>query len=377
MKKTLIALAAAAAATGSFAQVTLTGNLDVAYANISGTLARANGSTFSTQKGNATTSAIFISATEDVGGGMKAMAFFEIDPRSAVDDGYALTHSSTQTATTNGATIATTATGWKTGQMYVGLSGGFGTIKLGAPNSPSLDVNGATSPLGTATGSGYTNNGGANTGWTSAATTRTTRSVKYESPTIGGFSFAASYAPGNDQTAPTSGSSALSILNNRAVTEVNLKYSNGPLNVVVANYSQAAQTNATGWYANATHPSGGLPATSSTLIGANYTMGNITVYGGSISGTSNAVTSVANTVSAFRGAVKANFGKVDVMAQYTEVKSNTGTSNADVINKTTGLGLDYSLSKTAVAYARFEQYDSGASSANQMNISSVGIRKSF
>jgi len=377
MKKTMIALAAAAAATGSFAQVTLTGNLDIAYANITGTLANAKGSTFSTQKGNATTSAIFISATEDVGAGMKAMAFFEIDPRSAVDDGYALTHSNDQTATSNAATIATTATGWNTGKMYVGLSGAFGAIKLGEPNSPSLDVNGVSSPLGTATGSGFTNNGASSTGWSAASTVRTTRSVKYESPTVGGFTLSASYAPGNDQAATTSGTAALSILNNRAVTEVGLKYSNGPLNVAVANYALAAQTNPTGWYTNSSMPSAGAAATSSTLIGANYTMGNITVYGASITGNTNATTSVANTVSAFRGAVKASFGKVDVMAQYTEVKSNTAASNADVINKTTGLGIDYSLSKTAVAYARFEQYDSGASSANQMNISSVGIRKSF
>jgi len=371
MKKTVIALAAAAA-TGAFAQVTLSGNLDVAGISVTGTLAGANGTSFSSTTGTSSTSTIKITAVEDLGGGMKATAQYEIDPRSAFNDKFGITHSPDQgSSESTTATVASTLTGFATHEMFVGLSGGFGNVQLGAPNAPSLNINGTSSPLGTGVGSGYTNNGAANTGWISMMQTRYTRSIKYTSPTINGFSLQVAYAPGNDQTANTGYTTALSIQNGRAVTDAALLYSAGNLNLAVANLSQAAQTNATGWYALPS--SAGLPhaATSSTAIAANYKFGNVTVYGASMNGNDVVGTTTARTASAMRGAVKVELGNVDLMAQYTEVKSNT------TIQKTTGLRADYKFSKTAAAYVAFEQYDSGASSANQMNISAIGLRKSF
>lgn len=373
MKKTLVALAAVAA-TASFAQssVVLSGNFDVAGSSSTGTLARAQGTTFSTLMGTSSTTSLKITATEDLGGGMKAMAMYELDPRSLINDSTALTLTGdTATSAAASSSVRSTLTGLSRHEAYVGLSGGFGTIKLGAANSPSLDVNGASSPLGTGIGSAYTANGGTNTNWSSMMNTRYSRSFKYESPVINGFQFSAQYAPGNDQTNSTT-STPLSIPNNRQGTEIGLKYSVGNLNLAYANVAQAAQTNATGWYV--VGAAGPYAATNTNALGANYQMSNITVYAGVMNGNLLAATTIANTASAMRGAIKANFGNVDVMAQYTEVTANTGTSNANVTQKTTGARIDYNLSKTAAAYIGYEAYDSGASSANQQNLTSIGLR---
>jgi len=373
MKKTLIALAAAAA-TGAFAQssVTLTGHLDVAGISNTGTISNAqlNGTSFSSSWGTSSTSNIKITATEDLGGGMKATVQYEIDPRSAFNDKFAVAHASQGNAGSSGTSyVSSTLTGFATHEMFIGLSGGFGNIQLGAPNSPSLGVNGVSSPLGTGIGSGYTNLGVANSGWTNFVQTRQTRQVKYTSPTVSGFSLSAAYAPGNDQTASTGSTTALGIPNGRAVTDVAVNYSAGNLNVAVSNVSLAAQTNATGYYALASSSFPGA-ATSATAWGANYKFGNITGYVGGASGTSAAGGATAVAVSGGRAAVKANMGNVDLIAQYTEVKS--GSNNA---TKTTGLRADYNLSKTAAVYIGSEQYDSGSNTAN--NVTSVGLRKSF
>ena len=103
MKKTLIAIAAVALASSAFAQsaVTLSGKFGYAYESNKIDGAKANG--FGTTDGNVT-----FSATEDLGGGLKASASMDVKVRgrgaSSVDG--------------RDATIA--------------LSGGFGTVLVGA-----------------------------------------------------------------------------------------------------------------------------------------------------------------------------------------------------------------------------------------------------
>jgi len=251
MKKTLVAMAAIAA-TASFAQssVVLSGNLDGAYVSRTGTVARQAGTTFTTGVGTSSTTSIKLTATEDLGAGMKAVAMYELDPRSLIDDSYAVNltpNASGSTTTGNTAIVAATVTGLGRHEAYVGLSGGFGQIQLGAPNAPSLDVNGASSPLGTGIGSGYTAYGTSGTNWNSALNTRYSRSAKWISPTMNGFTLSVSYAPGNDQS-NTAVSSNLGVPNARQATDVGIKYSNGPLNVAYAYVTQGSQTNHTGWF---------------------------------------------------------------------------------------------------------------------------------
>ena len=131
MKKSLIALAALAA-TASFAQstVTLSGNLDFAVGNVSG---NSKGTTVSTRDVTSSTSVIRITAVEDLGGGMKATVLYGLDPRHLSND--------------NGAAASNT---FGRDELFVGVSGGFGNIRLGSPNSIGVTTFLTASPLGLA-----------------------------------------------------------------------------------------------------------------------------------------------------------------------------------------------------------------------------------
>jgi predicted porin len=386
--------------------VTLSGLLDFAGANVGGTQNIAKGSTVSTNIGTSATSVIRIDAVEDLGGGMKASVRYALDPRTFANDNLVVTNNtgasgaSTTAAApayTAGATgsLANTTTGMARDEAYISLSGGFGDVKLGSPNSIGLTSFLGASPLGTGVGSGY---GLAGT----FSNIRYNRSVRYDTPDMAGFSASVLYAPGNDQAtvAPlllTSGSStALTIPNARKTTEIGLRYANGPLTVSYVNISQAAQTNKTGWYSgaysNAAAPADEPAKTSANIINASYNFGSTTLYAGWNDGDRLApvfaTDGAAVKSKGYRVAIKQNIGAIDLMAQYTEQKSLTPIAQAanagEVTAKVTGLRADYNLSKTAAVYVGYESWDTGAaytttfaSASGKRNITSLGLRKSF
>ena len=269
MKKTLIALAALAA-TASFAQssVTLSGNLDFGAMSVSGTQAGIKGSTIATSGGaTSSTSVIRIIAVEDLGGGMKATANYALDPRSLANDATANTLNSATAPTAN------TNTGLSRDELFVGLSGSFGNIRLGAPNSIGLNAWQPSSSLGTGIGSGYTGRGAATTMTNSFVQTRYSRSVRYDSPVMGGFQVAVLYAAGNDE--PANGITALNIINARQATEFGLRYDNGPLTVAYASVQQGGgQVNKVGWYSGAN--AAVLQKTAANVLSASFKMGDTT-----------------------------------------------------------------------------------------------------
>ena len=110
MKKTLIALAAVAATSASFAQstVTLSGTVDV------GIEKRFSGDATRMTPNRNGTSNWTLSGAEDLGGGLKAV--FQVSTSFNSDTG---TVSSTDGLGNNG--------------MFVGLTGGFGTLRAGRP----------------------------------------------------------------------------------------------------------------------------------------------------------------------------------------------------------------------------------------------------
>jgi len=375
MKKTLVALAAIAA-TASFAQssVTISGNFDFAAVSKSGSIARANGTTVTTGQGSSSTSTIKITAVEDLGGGLKVTGLYEIDPRNWAEDG--LRFESTGNSGTGGATsnIASTLTGLNVGDAYIMLSGGMGSIQLGRFTTFGLGVSGLGSPLGTAIGSGYTFNAVSGSGINSVVSTRSSgRSFKITSASMNGFTAGILHTPGNDQTYGVS-TSTLSIPNNRAMTEVALNYSKGPLNLGFVNISQPAQTNATG-YLGGTTSSAGAAATSTNVYGANYNLGNLTVYGAAFNGQALTSSSTPANVGGWRAGVKFTMGKIDIIGQYNELRTTSASSETK--GTVTGARVDYNLSKTAAAYLGLEKHDSGATSANQLDMVSIGLRKSF
>ncbi|WP_290870919.1 porin [Aquabacterium sp.] len=112
MKKTLLALAAVAASSAAFAQssVTLYGIADVSVESVKGasTVSRVT-------SGNLSTSRLGFKGVEDLGEGLKAI--FQLESGISVDTGAANT------------------TRFFDRNAYVGLTGGFGTVRLGRDDS--------------------------------------------------------------------------------------------------------------------------------------------------------------------------------------------------------------------------------------------------
>ena len=395
MKKTLVALAALASVS-AFAQttVTLSGNLDVAGATSSGTQNGAKGTTFTTGLGTASTSVINLIAVEDLGGGTKVTAKYGLDPRTLVNDGLSSTNmNAAGTANNTGATTnpnTVTVTGLARDEAYVGIESGFGSIKLGAPNSIGLDAHLASTPLGTGIGSGY----GADDKFGSKTTmyTRYNRSIRFDSQVVNGLKGSALYAPGNDEAAVSYDGTAYvarNMPNNRKVTELGLSYANGPLNVQWQNLQIAAQTNPTGYYAMAASTNAALTATygyvatKSNTLGVNYNLGATTLYAMWQNGDSTASSTSVTHVNGNRYAVKQNMGQVDLMFSYSQtVSGSTTTTTAKVI----GGRADYNLSKTAAVYLGYENWDTGkAASSTTPNdttsgtrkVTSIGLKKQF
>ena len=381
MKKTLIALAAAAA-TGAFAQatVTISGNLDVAGASISGTGLPYRGTTFTTGTGTSSTSVLRFIATEDLGGGMKVTAQYNFDPRTITDDSLSTQQATETPGSTSNAGI--TARGLGRDEAFIGLSGGFGNIRLGAPNAISLDAHGASSPLGTGIGSGWSLTGQSASMASGFTAARYNRSIRYDSPAMGGLKVALLHAPGNDQTNTATSSvtagttAALAIQNARNTTEFGLSYASANFNASLAYINQAAQTNSGGFYANAAI---GTAATNATSIGANLKVANTTFYVGTAGGDNQLGTRFTFT----RVAVKQSLGQLDLMASASRYVTGTSTETVATVN---GLRADYNLSKTAAVYLGYESGDSGTAyvdntsvrtSSGDRQITSIGLRKSF
>ena len=381
MKKTLVALAALASVS-AFAQVTLSGNFDIAATSVGFTdpldatsLVKHKGMTVGSI-GTASTSTINLMAEEDLGGGLKSAARLEIDPRPSLSDGGALAmHSS-----------------------YVGIMGGFGAIKLGRMDSASVLANGQQSPLGTGIGSGY----GALQSTVFAAT-RYNRSAKFESAVINGFSGSVMYTPGNQASTTTVGGTAYAgIPMQRALTELGLAYDNGPLKASMINIKTASASGSTAagtvtpisYSTTATNPS-----TTSTLITAQYTMGDASFHFGTNKGETLGIDSATSglyfapalaaglATNGKRMGVKYTMGTMDFIAQQGSQKiETTTTSDTYVTRKVTGLRAVSNLSKNTAVYVGYEKYNSGtnlaSTAASNMDggtytLTSVGIKKAF
>ncbi len=326
----------------------------------SGSTAQTNGQGVSTIIGSAT-SAINFNVVEDLGGGLKAQAFVALDPRTFAMDG---------------ATGAATGPGIGRHETFVGVSGAFGNLRLGAVNSGSLAASGAGSVLGTATGSGYgladLQAGGA---------IRYSRSVRYDTPRVSGFAASINYAPGNDD-GTTAGNSALGGIvmpTGQEVTDLSLSYAAGPLSVTLSSLSRSATPNTT-----VTAPAVAVPKSTYNSIGANYTMGAARVFAtwgdgdkssqaASAGGLTSLLTSVNGQDSKLsRIGGQYTMGATTLMASTTSVEIGTAAKRTIM-----GLRADYALSKRTAAYGAYEAIDTGATSANKINTVAVGVRHSF
>lgn len=171
MKKSLLALAVAAALP-AFAQaqtnIVLNGSIDAALEYFDPDVAGVDSDVRVTQ-GVWSGSRLAVVGTEELGGGLKGI--FNIEHRLSPDTG----------------TVTSGATFWA-GQAWVGLQGGFGAVRLGRQYTPIFR---AIAP-GDVTGYSWYNNGVGLAG----TQIRFNNDLSYQSPSLGGFTIHAAYAPG-------------------------------------------------------------------------------------------------------------------------------------------------------------------------------------
>ncbi len=309
--------------------------------------------------GSATT-VLTLAGTEDLGGGLRANFRFQLTPDFINGAGV-------EGTTINGAANGTVGTGQET---FVGLSGGFGTLKLGRVNTNALDAWGVGSVFGTAIGSGYGSNGQIFTRYSATATattqtapTRFNGAVRYESPVVNGLSASVLVVP---KANATSGES---------VTDVGLRYSQGPLNVMLA----SQQVKAAGTAATNSFLPGGLTANTSNklnVVSANYTLGAATLFGAYW-------TEKQGTTVDAKGhmvGVRYVMGATTLMAS---MGKNDDKTSGNVDKKIAGIGADYALSKRTSLYARFDTRDANTNDATSNTASgttkrsAIGVRHTF
>jgi predicted porin len=381
MKKTLVALAALASVT-AFAQSTvgIKGTFDPSIAQEKTTYG--DGASYSqnyVRNNSQGTSQITFFGTEDLGGGLKANFLYESDFDTRFDgNGNPLT--------------GQTNFGSKGGEQFLGLEGSFGQIRIGAPNAPSLDVQGARQPFGTKIGGGYGTAMG-------TSHTRYNNSFNYVSPTVGGLTLKATtvFATNHDTNAAgtyniSTGVAAtvagLNTVDVAGVTDVAVLYANGPIAAGIDFYSQSAVLA----YTNPL--SAGGATSNTTAAGRNtqiqyyvaYTMGAGTYTFGGHSETTNGATVGANdTVKASSYNIAANYAAtptLNVLFNYGKLSDKSVGNIAAPQNKTvTAIGVKYALSKNTSVYARYvDQETSGitaAATAKSIRTNLIGMQTNF
>jgi predicted porin len=218
MKKSLIALAVMAVSGAAMAQssVTLYGVLDVAFAHVN------DGTTTNNkiESGLLNTSRYGFKGSEDLGGGLKAN--FLLEQGFNMDTGSPLTDSQDgQSKLTQGFSR----------NAYVGLSGGFGELRLGKVWSAFDEMKGASNAVwdsGLSPNAGVFYGPGGTSGGIGGYTFNPRNSAIYFSPNLSGFSGAASYSFGENKAAATGTTAAVDA---GKVAAVNLKYAGGPVYV--------------------------------------------------------------------------------------------------------------------------------------------------
>jgi predicted porin len=363
MKKTLVALAALASVS-AFAQVTLTGNLDVGLQMHD---FKGNAVTTSAGSNGSSTTAIFFGGTEDLGSGLRAQFQYEIDP--------ALTETGSKTAGTSATgTTSNVTSSLGNGQSFIALSGAFGRIAFGLPNSATLSINGdGNAGFGTAIGSGYR--------VTSFDAVRFQNSLRYDTPSFNGLSASYLTVNKNDKQGNTgitglTGNQQNQTQGRDAVTEFGLAFVQGPIAVRYANLQtkQYAKQDVT----TAAAAAGGavLYPTWTANTGQAFTlksfsakydigsMGSVAMF--SQKASSDTLSGISLATVAGRKFDRAATGfagtynvtpAIKLMAnrQVVKIGDETGTSTTDSAQTTvTGFGVDYMLSKRSTIYYRTE-----------------------
>jgi predicted porin len=363
MKKTLIAIAALAA-TGAFAQstVTIDGLVDAGYVSYNYKGVGVTG----IDRNLTSTSQINFRVSSDLGGGLKATWRSETDfspVSNLVNTGAAGNVASTTAAGGGAGTTNGVASSFMNGEQILALTGGFGKVAFGAINNGALAAHGTSQPFGTAIGSGFR----ATSGSFASPEVRADNSFQYVTPTLGGgFTVGAIVRKQQAVTGTNSAfsSTTLGAQAQAGVAEMTFAYNAGPLNALLVRATQDASNMAT---VTAGTGAVAIPTTAGkgtfTALAANYNMGATTVYGGyqlnkaAPFGGANVLDRQTVTIAAqYVAGVHTMMGSYQRASNNLTITAPATTSGSSLI----GLGYEYALSKTAALTARYERIGDGA-----------------
>jgi len=379
MKKTLVALAAISAVTGAMAQATIYGTLEQTYNKSTD---KVNGAVISSKTGigeyQTGGSLIGFKGSEDLDGGLKASYLYEM-----------------------GVNLQTSASTYTNRQAFVGLSGGFGAVRIGKQYSASFlnavaadpgGATGATGALYLAPMTGY--NG-------SEAPLRQDQAIQYDLPSfVPGLGITITKVWGGKNTAPTNGFSTTETngIKTGDGTGFAIKYASGPLYVGFTSDSVTNTGINFGTQDNeiaATATVAGVPATA-----ANLTAGSATGKNKLTTATATYDLGMAKVgYNQTKMAVGAEFLKTSMMSVSVPLGATTVFYSASTGNgiatsgtyavrlnafdlKGSQYGANYALSKRTVAYIHAGRFTLDAPRASTVIVRKIdnygiGIHHSF
>jgi len=382
MKKHLLAAAVTAAfAVPAVAQVTVYGLIDAGYATsdisygagksikqkMVGGIHSGNGT------GTLSGSRLGFRGSEDIGGGLKVDFVYEVGVN------YSSGTAATSTAAASDATLGNSTLFAATRQGFLGLSGSFGTVRIGQQNSITKVTTESMDP-----GAGSSITGAASLYQLGLSTTRPDV-ITYMSPTFNGFQIMAQSDVGETTTSESIGKDSHS-------TSIGATFKSGPISVVASTESRKEVlyvSSATAGLVSLTSDSVNGPQGASNktfdevtqqTLGASYKLGMATV-------------SVLSTQLKFKDATAADNGKIDnslvgvtvplgnlsLMLSLSQGSiEDNGTETFDT--SAHQFIAQYNLSKRTNAYAAMGQTKFDSPTANKdVKIKQVGIglRHSF
>ena len=370
MKKTLVAVAAMAAVTGAMADATIYGTLEQTYNKSTTTL---GGSTISTKTGigeyQTGGSLIGFKGSEDMSNGIKASYQYEM-----------------------GVNLQTSASTYTNRQGFVGLSGGFGAVRLGKQysqgfnNAVSAVPGGATSATGAlylAPMTGY--NG-------TEAPLRQDQAIQWDLPSfVPGLGVTITKVWGGANSAPTNISSTTETngIKTGDGTGIAIKYASGPLYLgyttdTVNNTGIAFGTNDDSIAQTTT--AAAVPATTNTIIAASSTNKNklatttasYDLGMAKVAYNKTKMSVGAESLSTSMASVSVPLGAATVFYSSSNGDVTSGSTLGAVSLKGSQYGVNYALSKRTVALIHAGRLTADlTSTSKKVNNYGIGIHHSF
>jgi predicted porin len=339
MKKTLVALAAFAAVS-SFAQstVTLYGVADVWFGSEK-TGAATTISQTKVDSGGLSGSRWGVRGSEDLGGGLKA--------NFTAESGFDI---STGASQQQGRLFGR--------QAFVGLSGGFGEVRLGRQYPAYDEFRGGMDTLGHSSFSATAGNGSFGS-FGRDYLFRADNAIHYMSPNLGGLSGSFTYGVGENKTAATKAGTLVSF---------KVQYANGPIVVGLAHQQEKNSPAGQGAAYRA-----GTTSEKHTYLAGSYDLGVAKINLGYNTSDDNAAPDIGRDKELTVGATMP-LGAFNLGVSYANSKNKTGKSGSLALQ-----GI-YSLSKRTDTYVGFlnsKDESSAGATTRKYNLLAVGVRHRF